>query len=145
MPVYKRRPPKVTVIRYSCVTGKAVWLYQGQSTDGLRKMYWRARRKEQTRARWFMRRVECRKRNIQHLLDECMAALPILGELTEEQRDAVRRLKAIIKEKQERYSAFYYHIQNVRRRRKRDSDIRKKMREREALERAEKETDEKFK
>jgi hypothetical protein len=132
MPVYKRRPPKVTVIRYSCVTGKAVWLYQGQSNDGLRKMYWKAQRKEQTRARWFMRRVESRKRIIQHLLDECMAALPILGELTKEQRDAVRRLKAIINEKQERYSAFYYHIQSVRRRRKRDSDIRKKMREREA-------------
>ena len=115
--MYQRRPPKFRHIRYSCVTGQAVWLYQGQSSEGMRKAYWRAAKKEQTRARWFQRRTERRTRRIQHLLDECLAAISILGEMTREQREAVRRLRAFISEKQERYSAFYYHIQNERKRR----------------------------
>ena len=35
--------------------------------------------------------------------------------------EAVEAVKAIIAEKQERYSAFYYHIQNARRRRDKKS------------------------
>jgi len=119
--MYHRRPPKYRYICYSCVTGQPVWFYQGQSREGMLKAFRRAAKKEQTRARWFQRRTERRTRCIQHLLDECLAAIPILGKLTKEQREAVRRLKAIIAEKQERYSAFYYHIQNARRRRDRKS------------------------
>ena len=91
---YRRRPPKFRYICYSCVTGQPVWLYQGQSSEGMRKAYWRAAKKEQTRARWFQRRTDRRTRRIQHLLDECLAAIPILGKLTKEQREAVRRLAA---------------------------------------------------
>jgi len=93
---YQRRPYKYRHICYSCVTGQPVWLYQGQSSEGMRKAYWRAAKKEQTRARWFQRRTERRTRRIQHLLDECLAAIPILGKLTKDQREAVRRLKVII-------------------------------------------------
>ena len=118
---YQRRPYKFRYICYSCVTGQPVWLYQGQSNEGMRKAYCRAAKKEQTRARWFQRRTERRTRRIQHLLDECLAAIPNRGKLTKEQREAVRRLKVIIAEKQERYSAFYYHIQNARRRRDKKS------------------------
>lgn len=81
----------------------------------------RAAKKEQTRARWFQRVIDCRTQRIQRLLDECLAALPKSGELTKEQREAVCRLKAIIAERQERYSAFYYHIQSARRRRDKKS------------------------
>lgn len=119
--MYHRRPPKFRYICYSCVTGQAVWLYQGQSREGMIKALRRAARKEQVRARRFQCVIARRAQSIQGLLDECLAAIPILGKLTKEQREAVRRLKAIIAEKQERYSAFYYHIQNARRRRDKKS------------------------
>lgn len=129
---YIKRPPKVTVIRYSCVNGKAVWLYRGQSHEGARKAYQRAAKKEQTRARWTWKRTESeRSKNIQHLLDECLAAMPILGDMTKEQRDAVKRLKDIIQRKPERYSDFYKHLQGERRRRDYDRKIRREMKERE--------------
>jgi len=132
MPVYKRRAPKVTVIRYSCVTGKPVWLYRGQSIDGLRKMYWRAGRKEIALERRWPRLVKRRAARILGFLDECVAALPILGELTKEQREAIRTIRRLANDAPKYYTAFYNHVRTERRRRKRDHEIRQKMREREA-------------
>ena len=136
---YKRRPPKVTVIRYSCTTGKPVWLYRGQSVEGMRKMYQRARRKEIALERRYPRMMKRRAQSIRRFLDECIAALPILGELTEAQRKAIRTLRRIANEAPKYASGFYNHVRTERRRRKRDSEIRRKMREREAQERAERE------
>lgn len=130
--MYKKRPPIVTVIRYSCITGKAVWLYRGQSHEGARKAYQRAAKKEQTRARWaWGRMVSERQKNIKHLLDECLAAMPIMGDMTKEQRDAVKQLKNAAEQVPERYSDFYRHLAGERRRREADREIRRKMKERE--------------
>ena len=142
MSVYKRRPPKVTVIKYSCVTGQAVWLYRGQSIAGMRKMYWRARRWEIALERRWKRVMQRREKRILQLLDECQAALPILGELTKEQREAIRTLRRLAANPPKYYTAFYNHVRTERRRRKRDHEIRQKMREREAQKRAEREAQE---
>jgi len=144
MPVYKRRPPKVTVIKYSCVTGQAVWLYRGQSHEGMYKAYSRARRHELTLQRKWPRLMKRRTESILGFLDECLAALPIIGELAKEQRDAIRTLRQLAGNAPKFYTAFYNHVRTERRRRKRDSEIRQKMREREAQERAETEAQKKI-
>ena len=138
--VYHRRPPKVIVIRYSCTTGKAVWLYRGQSDLGMRLAYWTARRKEIALERRWPLMMKRRRERILRLLDECTAALPILGELTKEQRQAIRTLRQIADNAPKYDSSFYNHVRTERRRRKRDQEIRRKMREREAKEQAERET-----
>ena len=121
MPVYKRRPPKVSIIRYSCINGKAVWLYRGQSHDAMRKAYWRARRHEMTLQRKWPRMIARRAANIRRLLDECLAAMPIIGELTPAQRTAVKTLKALADKPPEYDTTFYNHILGERRRRDKKS------------------------
>lgn len=94
--MYHRRPPKYRYICYSCVTGQAVWVYQGQSREGMRKAYQRARRHEVTLERRWSRLMERRRSSILFLLNECMAAIPILGTLTKAQREAIRTLQHMI-------------------------------------------------
>ena len=120
--MYKRRPHKVTVIRYSCVTGKAIWLYQGQSHAGMLKAYQRARKHEITLQRKWPRLMERRTKNIQRLLDECLAAKkPENGGLTEAQRAAIKTLQTLANKPPEYYSGFYNHIRAERRRRDKKS------------------------
>ena len=115
--MYKRRPYKVRDIRYSCITGKPVWVYQGQSELGKRLKYWKVCKREMTLQRKWKKLMECRKASIRHLLEECLAAMPIIGKLTEAQRAAVRTLQAIADRPPEFYSGFYNHIRAERHRR----------------------------
>lgn len=119
--MYQRRAPKFRHICYSCVTGQPVWLYQGQSREGMRKAYQRTRRHEVALERRWPRLMKRRSDNILFLLNECRAAIPILGKLTKEQREAIKTLQYLADNPPNYYSGFYNHIRAERRRRDKKS------------------------
>ena len=105
-----KRKKLVTVICRSCLTGKAVWVYQGPSENAARIAYYRACRKEVERVRSWGKIVAQRCQNISRLLSNCMAELPINAELTPVQLAAARRLKEMSKQECPCYREFYDHI-----------------------------------
>ena len=119
--MYQRRPPKYRYICYSCVTGQAVWVYQGQSRKGMLKAYQRVRRREIALERRWPRMMERRRASILFLLNECLAAIPILGKPTKEQREAAKTLQYLADNPPKYYSGFYNHIRSERRRRDKKS------------------------
>lgn len=121
----------VTVIRKSCITGQAVWVYQGPSEHAARQAYSVACRKETERIRGWGRRTAQRERNIGRLLSECLAEVPINQPLTPGQEEAVRRLKEMQRKPPACHRDFYEHFTEERRRRRQDREIRRKTRERE--------------
>lgn len=127
----RKKSTRVTVIKRSCVTGKPVWIYRGKSESHARVAYWKACKKEQTRVRWWCRRVAERANGIMALLESCLSALPDRSRMTEVQLAAEKRLRNVCKKVPECYTEFYNHINATRRRRKRDREIRRQMRERE--------------
>jgi len=137
--MYHRRPPQYRYICYSCVTGQAVWLYQGQSREGMKRKYYRMVEIERKRRRQWPKLQQVRQTNIRYLLDECMAALPILGTLTKAQREAIRMLQQMTGKSPEFCSPFLDHDRerrhqnNLEKRRRRywkDADFRQHERER---------------
>ena len=94
--MYQCRPYQYRYICYSRVTGQAVWLYQGQSREGMKRKYYRTVAIERKRKRQWPKRQRIWQEGIRHLLDECQAALPILGKLTKEQCEAIRTLQHMI-------------------------------------------------
>jgi hypothetical protein len=121
----------VTVIRRSCITGKALWIYQGPSKNAAKVAYHRAVKKEIERVKNYKKELEARKAAVLRILNNCMAALPIGTELTPRQKAAAKTLLAISNEKVPCYMEFYDHIMESRRRREEDRRIRQQMRERE--------------
>jgi len=119
--MYQRRPYQFRYICYSCVTGQAVWVYQGQSREGMLRAYQRVRRREIALERRWSRMVERRRTSIRLLLNECMAAIPILGKLTKEQREAAETLQYLADNPPKYYTGFYNHIRAERRRRDKKS------------------------
>lgn len=91
--MYIRRSPKYRYICYSCVTGKAVWVYQGQSRQGMRRKYYRTVESERKRRRQIPKLQQQRTANIKTLLSECIAALPIMSQMSKEQREAIKTLQ----------------------------------------------------
>jgi hypothetical protein len=124
----------VTVICYSCLTGKAVWLYRGPSRGAANVAYWRACKKEIEYVRQWPRYVAERKAFYEGILNGCLASLPIDAELTPSQKAAAKVLRKLADEKLPCYMEFYNHIMEERRRREEDREIRRQMRERERLE-----------
>lgn len=119
--MYHRRPPKYRYICYSCVTGQAVWFYQGQSRKAMLRAYQRVRKREIALERRWPRMVERRRTSILFLLNECMAEIPILGKLTKEQREAAKTLQYLADNPPKYYTGFYNHIRAERRRRDKKS------------------------
>ena len=121
----------ITIIRKSCLTGNAVWVYRGPSERSARLAYWRACRNEVERMKRFGTAASRRCANIARLVSDCMEYIPINVELTERQRDAARQLQSIQKKDVACHREFYEHIMAERLRRKNDREIRRRMRERE--------------
>jgi hypothetical protein len=119
--MYQRRPYQFRYICYSCVTGQAVWFYQGQSRKAMLRAYQRVRRREIALERRWPRMVERRRTSILFLLNECMAEIPILGKLTKEQREAAKTLQYLADNQPKYYTEFYNHIRAERRRRDKKS------------------------
>ena len=137
--MYQRRQPQYRYICYSRVTGQAVWAYQGQSKEGMKRKYYRTVESERKRRRQWSKRQRTWQDGIRNLLDECQAALPILGKLTKEQREAIRTLQHMIDNPPEFSSPLLDHDserrhQNYLEKRRRhywkDADFRQHERER---------------
>lgn len=90
---YTMKPGKVNVIRYHQTTGLAVWLYMGPTKVAMLRAYYRSVERERRRKRQWPKVQQRRQANIRHLLDECIAALPMIGDLTREQREAIKTLR----------------------------------------------------
>lgn len=117
----------ITVIRRSCLTGNAVWLYRGPSANAARMKYWRAANKEVERVRNWSSHVSVRTANIIRLQTECMNQLPINAEIPPSKSAAAKRLQAMAKLKESCYLEFFNHIMEERRRKKKDREIRRSM------------------
>ena len=137
--MYNRRPYQYRYICYSRVTGQAIWHYQGQSRDGMKRKYYRTVASERKRRRQWPKLQQARQTNIHHLLSECMADLPILGTLTKAQREAIKTLQQMADDMPEFCSPFLDHDrerrhQNYLEKRRRhywkDADFRQHERER---------------
>lgn len=121
----------ITVIRRSCLTGAAVWVYQGPSRSAAMRAYHRACVKEVRRVRQWVKTAEQRMSNVASLMAACQARLPAGARLTPEQAAAARRLKAIQETAADCHMEFYDHIMEERRRRKIDRQNRRTAIERE--------------
>lgn len=107
----------VTVVKRSCVTGNPVWLYRGYSKAAARKAYQRACHKEVERVKDWAKIAARRVSGIRMFLADCMAELPINAKLTEQQREAIKQLRAIENGATVCQSEFYEHIMMMRLRR----------------------------
>lgn len=121
----------LTVIRRSCLTGKAVWLYQGLTKTASNMAYCRACKREIERVKNWAEKIERRKSNILRLMNDCLAGLPLTAELTDTQKSAVLLLKKTSNERLVCDSDFYEHILTQKTRREEDAKIRRQMRMRE--------------
>lgn len=111
-------------LRRSCITGKVVWAYRGFK-KAERNAYYRACEAEIRRIRDWAKRMEIRKANILHILGDGKKE-----NLTDEQREAARKIQAISRKPIAPYTGFYDHVIEERRRRAEDKEIRRQMRER---------------
>lgn len=111
-----KRSKDVVVIRRSCITGNAVWIYRGPSLKAAREAYRRACKKEVERVRNWPQIAQQRREDLMNFLTKCMAKLP-LAELTPEQKECARRIKACEKELTYCHMEFYDHIIEEARRR----------------------------
>lgn len=137
--MYQRRKPQYRYICYSKVTGQAVWLYQGQSREGMKRKYYRTVESERKRRRQWPKLQQVRQANIRQLLDECQAALPTIGTLTKAQREAIKTLQQMANDISEFCSPFLDHdrerrhqnyLEKRRQRYWKDADFRQHERER---------------
>lgn len=133
--MYQRRPYQYRYICYSCVTGQAVWVYQGLSRQSMKRKYYRTVGSERKRRRQWSKLQQARQTNIRQLLDECQAA----GKLTKAQREAIKTLQQMADDMPEFCSPFLDHdrerrhqnyLEKRRRRYWKDADFRQHERER---------------
>ena len=103
------RQPKYRYICYSCVTGAAVWCYQGQSRQGMKRKYYRTVASERKRRQQYGKLAKTRTANIKALADECQAALPVIAQLTKEQCEAIKLLRQMADNPPEFCSPFLDH------------------------------------
>lgn len=125
----KHRTNDVTVIKRSDTTGRAVWLYQGSSKEGARKAYERVRRKENTRVRWWKSRMKRRAKTILTFLEKLVEALPMMGDIPPEKRQAIRDLQHLADNPPPCDTELYNQLQQERRKRNKKKEELKRRRE----------------
>jgi hypothetical protein len=105
----------------------------------MKRKYYRTVESERKRQRQWPKRQRIWQEGIRHLLDECQAALPILGTLSKEQREAIKTLQQMADDMPEFSSPFLDHdrerrhqnyLEKRRRRYWKDADFRQHERER---------------
>lgn len=104
---------KVVVLKRSCLTGRIVWAYQGNSEEGARKAYWRACKKEVRRVRNWMQRMARRRRQLLRIIthsDSSSVSSSMLKSMNPQQREAARKIIQLAKKEPPMDRAFYDHI-----------------------------------
>ena len=114
------------ILRRSCITGNAVWIGPERSRSAEWEAYRKACNKEIERMRQWPQAMARRKKNIMQLINTLTAKLPKDGDISKEQRDALKVLTKMVEKEPSKQSDFYDHIQeekrqkrNARRREKR--------------------------
>lgn len=123
----KKKRRDVVVILRSCLTGVVVWIYMGPNKEAMRKAYQRACKAEIEYVRNWPKVVAERRANIARFINDCTANLPLTGELTQKQKDALKRLHAMEKQEMPCYMEFYNHIMEMRRRCAKDTRYRRQV------------------
>lgn len=104
---------KVVVLKRSCLTGRIVWAYRGDSEEGARKAYWRACKKEVWRVRNWMKKMSRRRRMLLRLVthsDSSTVSSSIYKKMTPEQRKAARKIVKLANTEPQPDREFYNHI-----------------------------------
>ena len=112
--IAKQRAHLVTVIRDSCITGMAVWVYRGPSKSAACEAYRRACKAEMERMRKWGSVVARRKLNILRMLSDCVSGVPVTDMLQPQQKSAARYLLSLANKSMKYDSSFYDHIQEER-------------------------------
>lgn len=120
----------VTIIRRSCVTDKVIWIYRGPSQIAAKRAYYRARCKEIERVCHWQEVTNRRRSNINLLINNLLADLPIMTSLTSEQEEVLRQIQEICNQDIRHDTEFYAHIRAMERQKTSDRNIRRRMRER---------------
>ena len=108
-----KQDSKVIIIKRSCLTGRIVWAYRGDSEEGARKAYWRACKKEVRRVRNWMKRMANRRRQLLRIIthgDSTSVSSSILKNMNPQQRAAARKIIQLAKNEPPLDRAFYDHI-----------------------------------
>lgn len=105
------RNDKSHIIRYSCLTGKAIWVYHRNISDhAIRYAYRLACKHELNRVRNWGRTVARRKENIQRLLSKLTEKSSIFAVLPPNKMTAIRQILSVTKEGITCHEEFYNHI-----------------------------------
>lgn len=107
----------VIIIRRSCLTGKAVWLFRSKSRRAAASAYCLAKKMEYRQQKRWPDRVRQWQEWMLDALNDWLRGLPVTQELTAEQIRHVRAIQAIVKEDIPRDRDFYSHIITEARRR----------------------------
>lgn len=127
--IKKSQKPLLTILRRSCLTNKAVWLYRGHGTRRYAAViYCHACSQEEERQYQWGKLMAQRQSYIIHQISELLAGQP-LSMLTQEQQSAVHEMQSIAMQTPQPDTAFYEHFQEMRRRRKEASEWRRRDRE----------------
>lgn len=108
-----KQDSKVIIIKRSCLTGRIVWAYRGDSEEGARKAYWRACKKEVRRVRNWMKKMSRRRRMLLRLVthsDSSTVSSSIYKKMTPEQRKAARKIVKLANTEPQPDREFYNHI-----------------------------------
>ena len=106
------------IIRYSALTGTAVWVSPERSYHAEYYAYKRACRTEAMRINHWACTVARRRKNITRLFAKLTESLPILGDIPREQREAAKAIMQMADNEPPKQSDFYDHICEERRLRK---------------------------
>lgn len=100
---------KFVAVRKSCLTGRAVWIYQGKSRAGASQAYARAFQRE-IRVRENCENIsKVRAKNILSLLTECLSTTSVFESFSIEKKRAIETLKALSAVDIEYDCTFYNH------------------------------------
>lgn len=123
-----KRNSNITKIMYSCVTGRAVWIYRGASEEAMRLAYFRARRREELRLSEWSNRVRKHKQGLRRILE----ILQLNAPKTAVARKGIKQIQSLINTRMCYGRDFLDHIREEQRKRDFDRAIRKQMREQKA-------------
>jgi hypothetical protein len=129
-----KKPRPIRKLRYSCITGKAVWACFATSYKAEWKAYKKACEAEIERVRTWSEHAAEYRNGILRALNKLTSSIPIGQEMTPEQRAAARAIKKLADTPLECDMEFYNHIMEERRRKAEDKAIREQMKKRRMLE-----------
>ena len=127
----KPKPHKKLYMHRSILTGKVIWLCYATSPGAKRLCYYRAVKYDAKLSKLWPKMEERRMQVVHHILDECLADIPVTKQLTPVQRNAAKRLQVIAEESIPFYRVFGDHVREERRRLARFRQMMSERRERE--------------